>query len=221
MQDMTNNPPTDFRKTPGPRQDERLPGNPNRRRYIHLAVLAGVVIGMFGFAYANAEFFIMVCQRAGLLSEDPSRLRTEIVEGEPGRPLEVYFSANVADRLPIAFSVDNSYQRTRINQRAINDYRFVNLSDRTIYFRPVHDVSPVQAGRDRVMELEKCFCFELQKIGPGESYSLPVVYRFTDELDERTRTIRMSYTLFESDKASYDAAQRAIEAGLDPKVSSH
>ncbi len=200
---------------------ERLPGNPMRRRYLHLAGLVVLVAGMFGFAYANAEFFIMICQRAGLLSEDPSALRKEIVEGELGRPLEVYFSANVGDNLPIAFSVENSYQRTQLGKRTINDYRFVNLSDRTIYFRPVHDVSPTQAGRDKVMELEKCFCFELQKIGPRESYSLPVVYRFTEQLDDRTRTIRMNYTLFESDKASYDAAQKAIEAGLDPKTGSH
>lgn len=206
--------------------NERLPGKrrpgagPVRNRYVQLAILSALVIGMFGFAYANAEFFVMICQKAGLIPEDPTSLRRTIVEDEePGRPLEVYFSANVADDLPIAFSVDNSFQRTQQGKRAINDYRFTNLSDRTIYFRPVHDVSPMQAGRDSVLELEKCFCFELQKIGPRETYSLPVVYRFSDQLEERTRVIRMNYTLFQSTAEAYEAAQAAIEAGYESEGS--
>ena len=217
MEHETNDAPNE--RLPG--GEERLPSaRPGAKRYLHLAILSAVVLGMFGFAYANAEFFVMICQKAGLIAEDPTSLRRTIVEDEvPGRPLEVYFSANVGDNLPIAFSVDNSFQRTNQGKRAINDYRFTNLSDRTIYFRPVHDVAPMQAGRDNVLELEKCFCFELQKIEPRESYSLPVVYRFSDKLEERTRVIRMNYTLFESTKEAYDAAQAAIEAGYDSKGS--
>ena len=176
-------------------------------------ILAFLVVGMFVVAYANAEFFVMICQRVGLLSADPQDLRGEVVgEGEPGRKLEVYFTAQVNDNLPIVMSVDNKYQKTNVNVRTINDYRFTNLSDRTIYFKPVHDVYPNRAGAPEVMLLTKCFCFDLQKIEPNQKYSLPVEYTFTDDLDPKVSTIRMSYTGFPSSKEAYDAFIAAEEA---------
>jgi cytochrome c oxidase assembly protein Cox11 len=175
-------------------------------------VLALVVVGMFVFAYANAEFFVMICQRAGLLSTDPQDLRGVVVgEGEPGRKLEVYFTAQVNDNLPMVMSVDNKYQKTNVNVSTINDYRFTNLSDKVIYFKPVHDVYPNRAGAPEVMLLTKCFCFDLQKIDPNQKYSLPVEYTFTEDLDPKVGIIRMSYTVFPSSKEAYDAFMAAEE----------
>lgn len=194
--------------------NERLPGHgPRRGRKptIYLIALTIVTVGMFGFAYANAELFVRICQDLGLLSSDPSRMRAGIVDTEGGRPLDIYFSANVADNLPIAFSVERSYQRVALGKAEMNDYHFRNLSDRTIYFRPVHDVNPVRAGGENVMLLEKCFCFTEQKLEPGQRYTLPVKYAFTDKLDERVSNIRMNYTLFPSTRQAYEASMEAYE----------
>lgn len=184
---------------------ERLPRPPGLTRGKWLAALIILVSGMFVFAYANAEFFVLLCQKVGILEPNPTSLRATIGEGEPGRSLDVYFSANVEDGLPLTFTARRSFQRTRVNERTINDYSFVNLSNETIYFRPVHSLSPFRAGREDVLLLEKCFCFDEQKIGPGESYTLPVVYAFTDRLDDNTHSIQMNYTLFRSTRQAYEA----------------
>lgn len=197
--------------------EEQQNGNPNeripsaftvaRRTRVYLGVLAFVALGMFGFAYANAKYFVILCQRIGLLTTAPNQIRSTIPEGEAGRPLDVYFTAHVNDNLPIAFSVKNAFQKTAIGTAAINDYTFTNLSSNTIYFRPVHDVAPMRAGDEGTLILEQCFCFTEQKILPGQKYSLPVKYTFTNKLKSDVEVINMSYTLFLSTKEAYERSQ--------------
>lgn len=174
------------------------------RANLHLLLMSGIVAVMFGFAYANAEFFALLCQKVGILSRGPDDVRGTIPEAEKGREIEVYFSSTVNNDMPISFSVDRRVQKLHLGERAEVNYRFTNLSRETIYFRPTHDVSPTSAGREGIMILEKCFCFDEQKIGPGQSYTLPVVYTFTDKLREDTGTIMMRYFLWRSDKESYE-----------------
>jgi cytochrome c oxidase assembly protein subunit 11 len=196
--------------------DERLPGARKSAKGMWLTALALLVGGMFAFAYLNAEFFIMLCQKVGILEPNPSSLRGTIADATPGRPIDVYFSANVGDGLPIAFTATRSFQKTRLNERTMNDYKFVNLSNQEIYFRPVHSVSPFRAGREEVLILEKCFCFDEQKIGPGETYILPIVYSFSDKLEDNVHVIQMNYTLFQSTREAYDAFySRADQTGED------
>lgn len=199
------------------RVSEQLPRPVGLSRGKWLGALIFIVSGMFVFAYANAEFFVLLCQKVGILEPDSRALRGAIGEREPGRGLDVYFSANVEDGLPMTFQARRSFQRTRVNERTINDYNFVNLSNEEIYFRPVHSLSPFRAGREEVLLLEKCFCFDEQVIGPGESYTLPIVYAFTDELDDNTHSIQMNYTLFRSSKEAYDA----FHAGEETEPVSH
>ena len=191
------------------RPDRAAAKNTNRT----LAILAVIGIGMFGFAFANAPLFVMICQKIGLIAEAPKQ--TDVVDApDASRPLQVYFLAN-SNGLPISFSVKRAVQDISVGERAMNEYRFVNLSDERIYFRPVHDVSPVDAGRDEILHLEACFCFDEQVIEPRQEYVLPVIYRFDPSLRGEVKRITMSYTLFKSDRASYDkfhAAQKEAAA---------
>ena len=202
--------------------DEQIPSDRRPSKARMLAIVSVIVVGMFGFAYANAEFFVLLCQKAGILQPPASQLAGTMMEDqEEGRSLDVYFSAHVSDNLPIAFSVKNAFQRTAVNKRTINDYSFVNLSKETIYFNPVHAVSPHKAGLENVLVLEKCFCFDVQKLEPGERYSLPVQYIFTDSIDPGTYVVRMNYTLFPSTKERYDSFHAGKAAGVESGKGSH
>ncbi|MBI1289989.1 hypothetical protein GC173_01925 [bacterium] len=194
--------------------DERVPGQSRSRQNTrYLAILLVLAVGMFGFAFANAEFFVTICRRVGLLAESPTALRGDASGQKIGRPVDVYFSATTADNLPIVFTVKNRMQKTHIGERMINDYRFVNTSGETIYFKPVHDVYPMAAGAEDSLILEACFCFTQQKIGPFETLNMPVIYTFTDKVESDVEVLKMAYTLHLSDKASYEAAQAAYKAG--------
>jgi len=191
-------------QTPTPdseRRPDHVVAARSRRSLIILSVLA---VGMFGFAYANVPYFYKVCRAIGVLPPELGEAKPAIDTPDAARPLEVYWMANSND-VPIAFSVKHRVQDTTVGGRKMNEYRFVNLTKDTLYFRPVHDVAPMQAGKEDILTLEKCFCFDVQKILPRQEYVLPVIYRFGEGLDPETRTITMSYTLFPSTKEQYDA----------------
>ncbi len=196
-------PPAVTRPPSEPRPD-RLRAARNTRQ---LAVLSAIGLLMFGFAYANAPLFFMLCKRLGVLPADVSAGTIAADTPDARRPLTVYFLANPGD-VPIAFSVRQRVQDTFVGARAMNEYTFTNLSKETVYFRPVHDIEPREAGFEGTMTLEKCFCFEEQRIEPRQTYVLPVIYRFGESLDPATDTVTMSYTLFPSTKERYDLARR-------------
>lgn len=193
--------------------DERLPGLGGRRKSagLWLVVAGALAAALLGFAYANAGLLVRAGQQVGLLASGPAAAIAPedlLLPGkEAGREIEVIFTAQVNGDLPIAFSVNESRQTTRVNQYQINDYRFTNLSRDTIYFRPVHDVYPQSAGSSEVLVLRKCFCFDMQKIGPGESYTLPVEYAFNEGIEDGVDRIRMVYTLTTATREQYEAAQ--------------
>lgn len=178
----------------------------------YLLILTILSLGMFGFAYANAQWFVLICQEVGLLTKPAVASRGEAEAGAIGRPLEVYFTAAANDNIPIAFSARESYQKTNVGKVRRNEYTFVNLSNERIYFKPVHDVSPLLKNLDDVLTLQKCFCFEQQMIEPKQTYTLPVEYVFNEKLDPSIDVISMRYSLFPSTKADYEASQAASAA---------
>ncbi len=192
-------------------QNERLPGKRSSKNSRYMFILVFVMIGMFGFAYANAKWFVIFCERIGVLSTSPTAVAVDGPGGEraPGHELKVYFSAYVNDDLPISFSVKNRTQKSNVNKWQTNDYRFTNLSNDTIYFKPVHDIFPTKAGIAETLELSRCFCFDLQKLEPRQSYSLPVTYLFNDTLGDDVKIIKMSYSLHPSTKEEYEASLAA------------
>lgn len=195
--------------------NENVPGGSHSRKTALLMVfILTLLAGMFGFVYANARFFVVLCQKVGLLAESPMAIKGNIEDLPLGREMEIYFSAHVNDGMPIVFSVDRRMQKARLNQKVMNEYRFVNTSNQTLYFQPIHDVYPMQAGSEETMILEQCFCFTQQKLEPFQSYTMPVVYTFTENLEDSTHVIKMTYSLAPSDKQAYETSMKAYREGL-------
>lgn len=69
-----------------------------------------------------------------------------------------------------------------------------NTSDRPLTGQAVPSVSPGQAAQhfDKI----DCFCFAQQTLAPGEARELPLVFIVKPELDDKVRTITLSYAFF-------------------------
>ena len=202
---------------PQPELNERRPDRIARSNRTVFTMLAIVGIGMFGFAFANVPLFFRLCRKYGILPPELKGPQTIANKPDQGRALQIYWLANHGD-LPIAFSVHDSVQDIHVGERSQNDYRFVNLSDKTIYFRPVHDVSPSSAGQQDTLTLEKCFCFDNQMIEPGKEYTLPVIYSFNSKLPTDVSSITMSYTLFATTKEMYEETLKKTQGAQTGEV---
>ncbi|OGC77205.1 MAG: hypothetical protein A2145_05350 [candidate division Zixibacteria bacterium RBG_16_40_9] len=140
----------------------------------------------------------MYCQKVGIAIAPNSKASSEYKSN--GRQVTVLFTSVVAANAPILFKPKESFQTIKVGETAKNEYRFVNLSNDTIYFRPVHSVLPENAATK--LTLSKCFCFDDQVILPHQEYTLPVLYSFKSDLDPEVENITMHYTLFPKEKVS-------------------
>lgn len=165
-------------------------------------ILAGVVAGMVGLAYAAVPLYALFCQVTGFGGT------TQVADGNPkgtiARDMTVRFDSNVDGGL--AWRVKPSAPVTgKIGEVTTVNYVATNLSEKTVTGTAIFNVVPQQAGI--YFNKIECFCFTEQTLQPGESVEMPVTFFVDPDLDQNeeldtVREITLSYTFYASSEES-------------------
>lgn len=135
-----------------------------------------------------------------------------------GPAMKVRFDANVSPGLDWTFEPVQREVEVHAGVPATIFYRAVNNSDETLVGRATYNVTPGIAGY--YFNKTDCFCFTEQKLEPGESAEMPVMFFIDPEMAEdfdtkNIRTITLSYTFFRlvSDEEAIASARSLSETG--------
>lgn len=172
------------------------PRDPAAGRVWWLVGLGGFSLSlMLFFLFGYSAFYGLWCKLTGtqISPNNPNASLAAPLPGNAGRVIEVFFEGKAYDNLPVRFYPSEPRVMARIGSDARMTYRFKNLSDQTVRFRPVHLVSPLIAGQHFSMKM--CFCFTDQTIPPGGSTEYPVVFAFDDQIDPRVTSVTVRYSL--------------------------
>ena len=168
-----------------------------RRNARTAAVVAAIVAGMTGLAFAAVPLYEAFCRVTGFggTTQTAQAAAAQVLD----RRVEVRFDANIAPGLPVTFAPSQRSETLRIGETGLAFYRIKNLSDAPVVARATYNVVPHAAGL-YFAKLE-CFCFQDRLLAPGEEAELPVVYFVNPEIvaDPDTAdiaTITLSYTFF-------------------------
>ncbi|KAK9869046.1 hypothetical protein WJX84_007753 [Apatococcus fuscideae] len=131
-------------------------------------------------------------------------------------PLTISFNANVIDGMPWKFIPTQRTIKVMPGQSALAFYTAHNLSDKSVTGVSTYNVAPQQAGQ--YFNKIQCFCFEEQRLRPGEKIDMPVFFYVDPEFaqDAKMRGIRhltLSYTFFQVQDD--DAARQELQAHLN------
>jgi cytochrome c oxidase assembly protein subunit 11 len=88
------------------------------------------------------------------------------------RELVVQFNADVADGMPWKFTPSQREVRVRPGQSTLAFYTAENKSETPITGVSTYNVTPMKAGI--YFNKIQCFCFEEQRLLPGEKIDMPV-----------------------------------------------
>jgi cytochrome c oxidase assembly protein subunit 11 len=188
------------------------PGSVARNRKV-AAFASGMALAMLGLGYASVPLYRMFCQATGF-NGTTQRATAAQAEGIKAttRPITVRFDANVAPDLPWDFRPEQVTQDGRIGERKMAFFIARNRSNRPIVGRAVFNVTPEQTGA--YFHKIQCFCFNEQRLEPGQEVRMPVVYyvdpaMLDDPNAKDTPEITLSYTFMEaaSAKATTNAAK--------------
>lgn len=175
---------------------------PNRRMALTAGVVAAVVAGMTGLAFAAVPLYQAFCRVTGYggTTQTAAAAPSQILD----RRIDVRFDANIDPALPVEFTPVQREESLRIGETGLAFYKVRNLSDEPIVARATYNVTPHVAG-PYFVKLE-CFCFQDRTLQPGEEAELPVVFFVDPDIvsDPDTSglgTVTLSYTYFRSANA--------------------
>ena len=170
----------------------------NRRLAIKLGI---VTLAMFGFGYALAPMYDLMCQAFGLNGKT-GRTEAQAAAATPvdtSRTVTVEFTGLATSGLPWEFKPMTRKLDVHPGETQEVKYWVRNTSNETITGQAVPSVAPgLTAAHFKKIE---CFCFSQQTLKPGEAREMPVRFVVEPGLDRGVQTITLSYTFFNTDKA--------------------
>ena len=166
---------------------------------------------MVGLAYASVPLYSLFCQVTGYggttqRAEAPSDTVLD-------QTMTIRFDANVAPGLGWKFEPVQHTVDVKIGENTLIFYRAENTSDRPITGTATFNVTPEIAGS--YFNKIACFCFQEQRLEPGQSIDMPVSFFVDPAIVEdssgagKLSQITLSYTFYPAEKQKSAAAPPA------------
>ena len=134
--------------------------------------------------------------------EAASRLAS-LKPAENANLITVRFDTTIGDVMPWSFVPVQLDVKVVPGETALSFFRVTNHSDKAITGVATYNVHPPKAGL--YFQKIQCFCFEEQRLLPGETVDMPVFFFIDPEILEDSQVsyitdITLSYTFFQTDE---------------------
>ncbi|KAG1123532.1 hypothetical protein G6F42_010461 [Rhizopus arrhizus] len=166
---------------------------------------ASLFIAMLGMSYAAVPLYRLFCASTGYSGTpviDASRFGKErLVPQQDSRRIRITFESNTSDSLPWTFKPEVREVFVVPGETALTFYKAKSKAKEDVIGIATYNVTPYRAGS--YFNKIQCFCFEEQKLTPGEDVDMPVFFFIDpdfldDPLMKDVNTITLSYTFFNS-----------------------
>jgi cytochrome c oxidase assembly protein subunit 11 len=117
----------------------------NKRSKLTVGILAGVVVGMVGLAYAAEPLYKAFCAVTGF--GGTTQVATEHAKEILDREVRVQFDANVEQGAPIKFRALQPHVDVKLGETMMAFYEVTNTSDKPIRAMASFNVVPHKTGR--------------------------------------------------------------------------
>jgi cytochrome c oxidase assembly protein subunit 11 len=179
-----------------------------------VALLGAVVLGMIGLSFASVPLYRLFCQATGFggttqrAAAAPAEISSTVVT--------VRFDAETAPDLGWEFRPLQMEVQVHPGEQREVFFRAVNRGAEASTGSATFNVTPTKSGI--YFDKLQCFCFTDQRLGPGESKDMGVVFFVDPDLlkdpgTREVRTITLSYTMY---RARGKAAPSAAAAPSAP-----
>ncbi|MEW5424938.1 cytochrome c oxidase assembly protein [Amorphus sp. 3PC139-8] len=198
----------------------------NRRHLPLLLTICGVLVVMVGLVSYSPTLYRLFCAATGYggtvnRAQASTGSSTDApVDATQSKTVTVRFDANVAPGLEWNFKPEQHSVEAKIGEPTKAYYTATNRSDETIVAHATFNVTPYQVA-PYFFKIQ-CFCFTEERLEPGESARMPLVFyldqqMMKDEDAADVSTVTLSYTFFRQTDLTQEeiAAARDLAGGSD------
>jgi len=176
---------------------EQAPDTQDRNNKRTLGVLLVVLLAMLGLGFASKPLYDTFCRVTGY--GGTTKIADANDNAVSDRVISVRFDSNITNGLPWTFKPDQISMDIQVGANGLTFYKVENLADYPVIATSNYNLTPIKAA-PYFAKLE-CFCFTEQRLEPGESAELPVVFFLDSQLLDDPRMddvseVTLSYTFF-------------------------
>ncbi len=186
----------------------------SRRNRKVASMAAFGALAMLSLGFASVPLYRMFCQATGFGGTTMRATAAQAAAVKTtARPITIRFDGNVTKGLPWEFRPEQVTQDGHIGERKMAFFIAKNTSNRPIVGRAIFNVTPEQTGA--YFHKIQCFCFNEQRLEPGEQVRMPVIYYVDPEMlnDPNARDvpeITLSYTFLEAADSAPAPLQKQV-----------
>lgn len=188
--------------------DSSLSGK-NRRSGLMAAMMG---LGMLGMGFAAVPLYQVFCRVTGYAgtTQRVGEAQAATVKSTT-RVMSIRFDSNVNSALPWSFKPEQQVDHVTVGARDMAIFLATNNSDQPVVGTATFNVTPLLAGQ--YFNKVQCFCFSEQRLEPGQTVRMPVLYYVDPAIldDPETKDIKeitLSYTFYRAlDDQAVDAAK--------------
>ncbi|KAI9022839.1 cytochrome c oxidase assembly protein CtaG/Cox11-domain-containing protein [Phycomyces nitens] len=166
---------------------------------------AAAFIFMLGASYAAVPLYRLFCANTGFSGTpvtDVTRFSPDrLVPLEERKRIRITFESNMSDTLAWSFKPELREVYVVPGETALTFYRAKSYAKEDVVGIATYNVTPHRAGS--YFNKIQCFCFEEQKLSPGEDVDMPVFFFIDPDFLEDpymkdVNTITLGYTFFDA-----------------------
>jgi len=192
------------KQSPLPSGRPKRPKTSRERNVTTLLYLISAAVATTGAAYASVPLYRVFCQSTsygGTVKEGHDVEKVETMETSKDRLLTIRFNADTAAQMRWNFKPQQPVVYVHPGETALAFYTARNPTEKPIDGISTYNVVPFEAGA--YFNKIQCFCFEEQRLNPGEEVDMPVFFYIDPDFEkdpflQDTNEITLSYTFFES-----------------------
>ncbi len=171
----------------------------------------GVVFLMIALSFASVPLYRLFCQVTGFggRAEQSIALTSSSSNLAVARTITVKFNADVNVHLPWAFRPNDRAVTVKVGVDGFTSFTATNESNAPIVGTAVFNVLPEKAGK--YFHKTQCFCFGEQRLNPGESVHMPVLFYLDPKFAEDPNMdgvdqVTLSYTFYRAESSELNQA---------------
>ena len=109
------------------------------------------------------------------------------------RQITVLFTTENLKDFPVQFNVSKKEILSQVGKSSDNLYTFKNISNDSVFFRPIHQLKPINTTQ--YYKMIKCFCYDDIVLLPNEVIDLPLTFLFSEDIPNNIKKITIHYSL--------------------------
>ena len=183
---------------------------PNGRTVFYLVAVALFMLTVSLNAKVLYDTFCKVTGYGGTTRTAESN-DSEVID----RLVTVKFDSNISPKLAWEFTPEVRSVELKVGQSGLAYYKVKNLSNQSLVGTATYNVAPIKAAPYFIKT--ECFCFQEQRVEPGEEVTMPVFFHVDSQIDDESRlddvnAITLSYTFFKVENPTDRPAAQSRDA---------